>query len=305
MGAHYFRQRATLALLLLLSLDRLVAAAQSTDLAGQVSLLLNSDPTVRAAAKSTLLRTADPALVPPLLQALQQLPPRGPVRADVLEVLAKFDDPREIPVFIALRDASGTYGDVGPIDDQLIRLGAAAAEALLATCSGRQNDEDYGRGIAAVISGMHKLGTQYSLKAVLSNNSCQHSAGKWGLLYVFGDADPNAVSRADIELAADAAADEDENISKPAKQWLAARNANDDFIDFSGIVDQLISVYQSTRDAKTRISIAELLSQRERPRVTRFMRAAVHAPDPDIQRIANQYLSTYAAHQPQIRKRSP
>lgn len=42
------------------------------------------------------------------------------------------------------------------------------------------------------------------------------------------------------------------------------------------------------------VKIAGMLSQPERPRVTRFMRAAVHAPNPEIQRIANRYLSQFA-----------
>jgi len=162
----------------------------------------------------------------------------------------------------------------------------------LASCSGQ--GEDYGRGIAAIISGMHKLGAHYSLQAVLSGDPCQHSAGKWGLLYMFGDADPDAVSRADIELAADAAIEDDEKVSKAAKDWIASRDSDQEFIDFSGIVDQLISVTSPPR-CQDHGWIANLLSQRERPRVTRFMRAATHAPDPEIQRIANQYLSTFAS----------
>lgn len=300
MRAHDICQRVAVALLMLFSLFRPVAAAQSADSASQIGLLLNSDPAVRAATKSELLKAANPALVPELLRALRGLPPRGPVRADVLEVLSRFDDPREIPVFITLRNASGPYDDVGPINDQLTRLGAPAAEALLASCSGQ--DEDYGRGIAAIISGMHKLGVHYSLQAVLSGDPCQHSAGKWGLLYMFGDADPDAVSRADIELAADAAIEDDEKVSKAAKDWIASRDSDQEFIDFSGIVDQLISVYQSAPGAKTMVGIANLLSQRERPRVTRFMRAATHAPDPEIQRIANQYLSTFASQKAPARK---
>jgi len=41
------------------------------------------------------------------------------------------------------------------------------------------------------------------------------------------------------------------------------------------------------------VRIADMLSQPERPRVTRFMRAAIRAPNPEIQRIANQYLSMF------------
>jgi hypothetical protein len=40
--------------------------------------------------------------------------------------------------------------------------------------------------------------------------------------------------------------------------------------------------------------IVVMLSDAERPRVTRFMRAAVHAPNPKIQRPANEYLARFA-----------
>jgi len=141
--------------------------------------------------------------------------------------------PREIPVFITLRNASGPYDDVGPINDQLTRLGAPAAEALLQVVRARVRIT--GVELPAIISGMHKLGAHYSLQAVLSGDPCQHSAGKWGLLYMFGDADPDAVSRADIELAADAAIEDDEKVSKAAKDWIASRDSDQEFIDFSGL----------------------------------------------------------------------
>jgi hypothetical protein len=300
MRVHDSWQRVAPTLLFLLLLGRLVIAAQSTESSDQIAHLLNSDPAVRASAKSALSQNSDPELVPKLLQALQTLPLRGPIRADVLAVLSQFDDPRKIPVFIAQFKASGPYDDVGPINDQLAHLGAPAAEALLASCNGQ--GLDYGRGIAGPLSWMHKVGAHYSLQAVLSDDPCRRNAGRWGLLYMFGDAEPDAVSRADIELAADAAFDEDEHIAKPARDWITSRNEKDDYIDFSGIVDQLIGVYQSAPGSKTMIAIAEMLSQRERPRVTRFMRAATHSPDPDIQSIANQYLATYAPNHPPSQK---
>ena len=67
-------------------------------------------------------------------------------------------------------------------------------------------------------------------------------------------------------------------------------------IDFSGTVEELISVYQSNAPSETMVKIADMLSKPERPRVTRFMRAAVHAPNADIQSVAQKYLSRYAAN---------
>jgi hypothetical protein len=51
--------------------------------------------------------------------------------------------------------------------------------------------------------------------------------------------------------------------------------------------------------------IAVMLSDTERPRVTRFMRAAVHAPNPKIQRIANEYLSISSVLRQNPSRRDP
>jgi len=253
--------------------------------------LLGSDPGASGAAKAELLQHPDPALLPALLQALPSS--TKATRDNLLEVLAKYDDPRKIPVFIALVQSSpsGATSTLA-IDDQLSHLGAPAAQALLAGCS--VSSEDYPRWVAGVLSWMHETGAHFLADAVQSNDPCLHSAGEIGLLYMFGDADPNAVSRADIELASDALIEPDERISAAARQWFASVKAKEDNIDFSGIVEALIGAYQAGSPPETMVRIAEMLSQRERPRVTRFMRAAVHAPNPEIQQIANQYLSTYA-----------
>jgi hypothetical protein len=59
-------------------------------------------------------------------------------------------------------------------------------------------------------------------------------------------------------------------------------------------VEALIAEYQSNAPPETMEKIAVMLSDTERPRVTRFMRAAVHAPNPKIQRTANEYLTRFA-----------
>jgi hypothetical protein len=59
-------------------------------------------------------------------------------------------------------------------------------------------------------------------------------------------------------------------------------------------VEALIAEYQSNASPETMEKIAVMLSDTERPRVTRFMRAAVHAPNPKIQQIANEYLTRFA-----------
>jgi HEAT repeat protein len=90
-----------------------------------------------------------------------------------------------------------------------------------------------------------------------------------------------------------AAIDPDERIRSAARSWLAAWSGKPSDLDFSGIVDALIATYQSKAPPDTMVKIARMLSQPGRPRVTRFMRAAVHAPNPEIEEIATRYLSVY------------
>lgn len=274
-------------------------AAQQLAHDSHVEHMLSSDPVVRGSAKVELLAHPDPALLPDLLKALPSS--TGTIREDLVEVLSKYDDPRKIPVYLALLNSSPSDANTGAIVEQLARLGAPAAKALLANCvdngslvmRGHLELEDHARWTAGILSWMHETGAQFLIEAVQSENNCKHSAGEQGLLYMFGDADADAVSRADIELASDAAVDPDERIREAARRWLATRNTKEEYIDFSGIVEELISVYRTNAPAQTMVKIAGMLSQRERPRVTRFMRAAVQAPNPEIQRIANQYLSMY------------
>ncbi len=176
----------------------LTVPAQQAERDSRLENLFSSDPAVHGAAKTALLGHPDPALLPVLLQALQAA--TGTTRDDLLEILAKYDDTRKIPVLLAMEkkslDAGG--GTLG-IDDQLSRLGAPAAEALLANCPNDDNNYPYWAG--GVIGQMHEIGARFLIQAVQSDDKCQHSVGDYGLSFMFGDADPNSISRADIHLA--------------------------------------------------------------------------------------------------------
>src|SRR5215467_10849185 len=96
--------------------------------------LLSSDSTVRGAEKNELLNHPDPALLPALLEALPSS--TGSNRDDILEVLAKCEDPRKIPVYIAIAKDSKFKTWPQEIGGQLAKLGAPAAQALLDGCAG-------------------------------------------------------------------------------------------------------------------------------------------------------------------------
>ena len=245
--------------------------------------LFSSDPGKRGAAKAELLQHPDPALLPALLAAAPRS--TGTIQDDIIEVLSKYNDPRKIPVLLTLLSAPTPNNNTLQIEEQLAALGAPAAQALLTGC------DEIGNGyVASVLHFMNEPGKPFLVEAVLSKDSCRHEVGEQGLLWAFGDADAESVSRADVQLACDAAMDPDERIREATARWFATWKGKEGSIDFSSFVEALISAYQSGAPPKTMIKIAEMLSETERPRVTRFMSAAVHAPNPEIQRIANDYL---------------
>lgn len=277
--------------LLIFASQTLVVAQEHGNHSSRVQDLFGSNSAVRGAAKDELLKHPDPALLPDLLAALASA--SGTIRDDLFEILGQYDDQRKIPVFLALLKPFHWDAEKNVIREQLARLGAPAAEALLAGCKGEA--EEYGVWASGAFLSMHEQGVPYLLRAVQSEDACQHQLGQDGLNDMFGEADPESLIRFDIGLAADAAIDPDERIRSAARSWLASWSGKPSDLDFSGVVDALIATYQSKTPPETMVKIARMLSQPGRPRVTRFMRAAVHAPNPEIQQIATQYLSVYGA----------
>lgn len=261
-----------------------VTRSQATQHDTRIQKLFSSDAAVRSAAKADLLQHPDPALLPALLKELPSA--KGTNQADLLDILAKYDDARKIPVFLAVR-MSGDQGGEGQIDEQLSRLGQPAADALTAHCT--TSDENYAHWAAGVLSWMHQIGVRALIDAVQSNDACKHEMGEQGLLYM---SDADDVARADTLLASDAAIDPDERIRGAARNFFASFKGNEENFDGSGIVEALIAAYQKA-PAATMVRIAQMLSEPERPRVTRFMRAAVHSPNPEVQKIANDYLTRF------------
>jgi hypothetical protein len=267
-----------------------LATAQQPEHDSRLDRLFSSDPAVSGAAKSELLQRPDPALLPALLKALPAS--QGTLRDDLLEILAKYDDPSKLPVFLSLLKPFHSDNDSLQIRQQLAHLGAPAAQAILAGCE--DNGEGYPEWAVKVLNDMDNIGLPFIIEALLSDDDCRRQIGRPGLQWALGEADPNSVLNADVRLASDAATDPDEHIREAAKLWFGSWKGREDKIDLSGIVEALIAEYQSNAPPETMEKIAVMLSDTERPRVTRFMRAAVHAPNPKIQQIANEYLTRFA-----------
>jgi hypothetical protein len=265
-----------------------LVASQEQDT--RINHLFSSDPDVRSTTKKELMQHPDPALLPALLNALPSS--KGSIRGDLLEILDKYDDPRKLPVFLGLLKPFHLDTDSSLIGQQLARLGGPAAQAVLAGCG--DPAEGYSEWAAGVLKDMETVGRASIIAALLSNDDCRREIGRNGLQWAFGEADPNSMLNADIRLTSTAATDADERIRGAAKKWFESWRGREDSIEMSGIVEALIMEYQSHAPPETMAKIATMLSDTERPRVTRFMRAALHAPNPEIQRIANHYLERFA-----------
>lgn len=253
----------------------------------RIKNLLSTDSVVRGAAKNEILNHPDPALFSDLLKALPAS--TGSNRDDLLEVLGKYNDSRKIPVYIALaKDSKFNTWPEQPISEQLASLGAPAAQALLDGCAGE--GEEYATWAGVTIGWMHDVGTHFLIEAVESTDECNHKVGDIGLSGQFGDADPQSPYRAEVEQSVNAVIDPDERIRDAARKWFDSWRGKEGQLDFAGIVDALIAAYQSNAPPETMVKIAKILSEIQVPRVTRFMRAAVHSPNPDIRQIAHDYL---------------
>ena len=269
-----------------------LATTQQAEHDSRLDHLFSSDPAMHSAAKVELLQHPDPTLLSGLLKALPSS--RGTIRDDLLEILAKYDDPSKLPVFLSLLKPFHSDNDSFQIGLQLAHLGAPAAQAILARCE--DTGEGYPEWAAGVLKDMDNIGLPFIIEALLSDDDCRRQVGRPGLQWALGEADPNSVLNADVRLASAAATDPDEHTCGAAKRWFGSWKGREDKIDLSGIVDALIAEYQANAPPETMEKIAIMLSDTERPRVTRFMRAAVHAPNPKIQRIANEYLTRFAAN---------
>ncbi|HKF53168.1 MAG TPA: HEAT repeat domain-containing protein [Candidatus Acidoferrales bacterium] len=271
--------------------------AQGEQQDARIQRLFSKDAAVRSAAKADLLQHPDPALLPSLLKELPAS--QGTNRDDLVEVLAKYDDTKKIPVFFAMRPWSGSVADVGEINLQLSHLGQPAADALVAHCT--ETNDNYADWAAGVLNWMHQIGARQLVESVQSDDACKHEMGTQGLLYM---TDPDQVARAETQLASDAAVDPDERIRGAARQWFATWNGKEEQIDCGGIIEPLIAAYQAKAPSATMVKIAQMLATVDRPRVTRFMRAAVHSPNAEIQEIAKNYLSMAPA-EPAAENKSP
>lgn len=277
-----------------------VKAVQPEALVGQLGA---PDPSVRGAAKLTLMASPDPEALPFLLKALPNS--QGDFRSNLIEVLKVYKNPQKLPALIsAMRPFHGPPG--ADIEQQFTELGAAAAEALMRSvpdeCSGPEwEPAGYSSWVAGVIGGMHPIGLSTLLAALRTASPCKQHTAEEAMDSYYSNCCDDAGTRfnppIDVTLLVSAVKSDDTGIRSAVSVWIDSLQGSAlEQFEPAGVVEVLIKTYQSNRQATTMAEIATLLAGYPSPRVDRFMRAAVNAPNPQIQETARKYLAENAPH---------
>lgn len=294
-----------LVLLCLLLLPSAVFPQQESDAIFRtrdlVKQLSSADVAVQTAAESELTRSPKPDVLPILLEAAASA--SGDLRAHFIRILAAYKDPRKIPVLITIRKTF-LSDDLG-IEDQLRALGDPAAQALMDSLPEPCDDSGVDLGtyvswVGHVIGEINPLALSTLIAGLRSGNSCKQRAAEEGMQYCCAE-QGTGLGDPQIILFTRAVLSKDDRIHSAASEWVDSFKGNYMKFEFGGILEVLIAAYQANAPPATMIEIARLLAEDPCPRVTRFMRAAVHAPNPNIQHIAQEYLTKNDSSHPHER----
>jgi len=260
-----------------------------------IKQLGSADATTRTSAETELKKSPTPEALPIVLNAADSS--SGDLAVALVRVLAVYNDPRKIPVLLKIRKAF--LSDDLNVGDQLQLLGDPAAQALMDSFPDPCDDSDtvvgtYVSWVGGVIGDMNRTNPEPMsplISGLRSGNPCKQRAASEALQYCC--AEPGTgIGDPEIILLTEALESQDEKIRSVADQWIDSFKGDYNKLEFGGIREVLIAAYQNNAPPATMVEVARLLSEDPSPRVTRFMRAALHAPNPKIQHIAQEYLET-------------
>jgi hypothetical protein len=263
-----------------------------------VKQLSSPDAAVRTAAESELAKSPKPEALPILLDAAASS--SGDLRAVFVRILAVYKDHRKIPVLINIRKTF-LSDDLG-MEDQLRELGDPAAKALMDSLPDPCDDSSVALGtyvswVGHAIGDVNPVALSTLIAGLRSGNACKQRAAEEGMQYCCAE-QGTGLGDPQIILFTKAILCEDDRIHSAASQWVDSFKGDYANFRFGGIVEVLIAAYQANVPPPTMIEIARLMAEDPCPRVTRFMRAAMQAPNPSIQHIAQEYLSKNRSSHP-------
>src|SRR5258708_18595374 len=131
------------------------------------------------------MRTADPDVLAALVE--QASGAKGELRTNLIEILGIYKDPRKIPALIQMSRPFESEYVYGPIHEQLVELGAPAAEALMESVPDQcdANDWEPSGYKSWVGRALDQIGTP-ALPAIFaglrSGEPCKHSSATEALL---------------------------------------------------------------------------------------------------------------------------
>jgi HEAT repeat protein len=289
-----------LAICLLEITSKSSAQQSSTAISRAVELvkqLQSPDSSVRGAAKLELQSSPSPEVLPMLLKAVSAA--EGDTQKALIGVLAVYKSPDKIPVLIKLAAEKNQLS----VDDQLEELGMPAARALMESF-GETCQPEYTGWVGDTIGEIGDAGLPVLVEGFRSDSRCKQDAAVYGLQRYYlrnctdvGNHGPDPL----VELFGYSATSDDSRTRRAALQWITSQPLKEgECIDFSGVIEALIAEYQANAPAETMVQIAKYLSSCPAVRVTRFMRAATHAPNAEIQEIAKDYLARFAPSEARV-----
>ncbi|HKI11485.1 MAG TPA: HEAT repeat domain-containing protein [Candidatus Acidoferrum sp.] len=255
--------------------------------------LRSPDPSVRGAAKLELIKSASPDALPILLKQTPLTP--GQTQMAMLEVLAVYKDPQKIPKLIAIALAVGGATGNADVEGQLSELGAPAARALMESLEKDCDPSDsggYTSWVGNALANMQTGAFPVFVAAVRNGNRCQQMAAEEGLQRAYAERG-QGLNDPIINLFIKAVESGDPVIHAAAGKWIDSFGSGIEKLEFGGMVEVLIAAYRANAAPSTMEAITAMLAGVSTPRVSRFMRAAVHAPNQEIRRIAGDYLSLH------------
>ena len=269
-----------------------------------IKQLGTGDVKAEDAAKLELMQHPSPDGLPILLKALPSSD--ATVQGNIIEILGAYKDVRKIPALLPywsdLNESSKVEAQVLELGKPLIPL---LVQSLPRSCD-ETAEESYAAWIGHLLSSLDQDGQRALLTGLASGERCRLVAGRSGLdiprpgppmgLTPTEESDTEDAGRF---LLVEAAGHENPIIRESAVAWIRALEGHgwpaseDDgwpYFKYSSFLEALIKTYQSEADAETKTEIARMLAMYPCVRVSRFMRAAVHAPNASVRTIAHKYL---------------
>src|SRR5262249_48024402 len=124
-----------------------------------------------------------------------------------------------------------------------------------------------------------------------SESACKQRTGTEGLQRLYCCQGPG-FETPEVDLFVEVVLNHDPVIRRATGAWLDSLQGSAlEKFEPEQVVEVLVELYKNNTPPPSMVEIARMLATYPSQRVNRFMRAAIHAPNPQIQKIARSYLA--------------